>query len=219
MSPSEISAEIRRSTADFGVEHLFAGTMPRPGALPSEQSKHVLLADLPPDWVEEYFRGGWLDRDPTIQRVRSLAPSFLWSELESGDDRLMGMAAEHGLKAGLTCSLLTLDNSCAGFSFTGAYMDTSPETRRILHLVSIFAIARALSLRNAAPSPDVGRLSLREMETLRWIAEGKTDWETSMILGVSEKSIEKFVSNARRKLGAINRAHALSIAFRSGIIQ
>ncbi len=32
---------------------------------------------------------------------------------------------------------------------------------------------------------DLGQLTLREAETLRWIAAGKSSWETGTIMGVS----------------------------------
>jgi len=42
------------------------------------------------------------------------------------------------------------------------------------------------------------------------VAEGKTDWEISVILGIAEATVRSHVDNARRKLGAINRAQAVA---------
>ncbi|WP_397421646.1 helix-turn-helix transcriptional regulator [Phenylobacterium sp.] len=42
------------------------------------------------------------------------------------------------------------------------------------------------------------------------MAEGKSDWEISMILGASESSVRFHVDNARKKLGAVKRAHAVA---------
>ncbi len=57
------------------------------------------------------------------------------------------------------------------------------------------------------PAP---RLTPRERDALAYVAEGKTDWEIATILGVSESTARFHVDNARTKLGAVNRAHAVA---------
>ena len=42
------------------------------------------------------------------------------------------------------------------------------------------------------------------------VADGKTDWEISVILGVSEATARFHVDNGRRKLGAVTRAQAVA---------
>lgn len=61
-------------------------------------------------------------------------------------------------------------------------------------------------------------LSRREREVLQWAAEGKTDWEIGMILGLSEHTADKFIRLACRKLYAANRTHAVAQAIRLGLI-
>ena len=53
-------------------------------------------------------------------------------------------------------------------------------------------------------------LSARERDALLFVAEGKTEWEIATILGVAESTARFHVDNARRKLGAVNRAHAVA---------
>lgn len=54
------------------------------------------------------------------------------------------------------------------------------------------------------------RLTARERDALSWVAEGKSDWEIAVILGLSETTVRYHVDNARRKLGAVNRAQAVA---------
>ena len=61
-------------------------------------------------------------------------------------------------------------------------------------------------------------LSKREQEVLQWAAEGKTEWEMGLILGVSEHTADKFIRSARLKLHATNRTHAVAQAIRLGLI-
>jgi len=62
------------------------------------------------------------------------------------------------------------------------------------------------------------KLTLRETECLGWAAQGKSEWEISQILGISEHTAEKHLINARVKLGAVNRVHAVATAIRQGLI-
>lgn len=59
-----------------------------------------------------------------------------------------------------------------------------------------------------APAPV--RLTSRERDSLALVADGKTDWEISVILGVSEGTARFHVDNARHKLGAVTRAQAVA---------
>lgn len=54
------------------------------------------------------------------------------------------------------------------------------------------------------------RLTPRERDALAWVAEGKSDWEISVILGLAQTTVRFHVDNARRKLGAANRAQAVA---------
>jgi LuxR family quorum sensing-dependent transcriptional regulator len=54
------------------------------------------------------------------------------------------------------------------------------------------------------------RLTPRERDALAWVAEGKSDWEISVILGVAQTTVRFHVDNARRKLGAANRTQAVA---------
>jgi LuxR family quorum-sensing system transcriptional regulator CciR len=63
------------------------------------------------------------------------------------------------------------------------------------------------------------RLTERERECLSWSAQGKSAWATSMILGVSENTVNFHLKSAMRKLGTTNRVQAVAIAVRAGLIQ
>lgn len=53
-------------------------------------------------------------------------------------------------------------------------------------------------------------LTRRERDVMRFLSEGKTDWEVSKILSIGEATARFHADNARRKLGASNRAHAVA---------
>lgn len=62
------------------------------------------------------------------------------------------------------------------------------------------------------------RLSRRQEEVLKWTAQGKTSWETSVILQCAEATVNYHLKQVFRKLGVTNKPHAVSKALRLGLI-
>ncbi len=68
---------------------------------------------------------------------------------------------------------------------------------------------RLMTFADAEASPPV-RLTSREHDSLALVADGKTDWEISVILGDAEATAHFHIDNARRKLGAVTRSQAVA---------
>jgi DNA-binding CsgD family transcriptional regulator len=51
-------------------------------------------------------------------------------------------------------------------------------------------------------------LNEREIETLTWVARGKTSAQIAEILGLAKRTIDFHIDNARVKLGATTRTQA-----------
>ena len=66
---------------------------------------------------------------------------------------------------------------------------------------------------------DSASLSPRELEVLRWVAQGKSSREISVLLGITSRTVNEHVTSTVRKLSAKNRTHAVAIALREGIIE
>jgi LuxR family quorum sensing-dependent transcriptional regulator len=63
------------------------------------------------------------------------------------------------------------------------------------------------------------RLTARESEVLRWVANGKSAREIGEILDITKRTVDEHVQVAIRKLGATNRTHAVALALRDGLIK
>ncbi len=61
-------------------------------------------------------------------------------------------------------------------------------------------------------------LSPRELQVLSWARAGKTSWETSVLIGVSQATVTFHLKNAITKLDATNKTHAVVIAVQMGLI-
>jgi LuxR family transcriptional regulator, quorum-sensing system regulator CviR len=55
-----------------------------------------------------------------------------------------------------------------------------------------------------------GKLTPRQIEILGWLREGKTNWEISMILGMSVDNVKYHVKQITRKLQVTNRIQAVA---------
>jgi DNA-binding CsgD family transcriptional regulator len=55
-------------------------------------------------------------------------------------------------------------------------------------------------------------VSARELDCLRWTAAGKTAWEASVILGISERTVRFHLNAAREKLNCATTAQAVAKA-------
>lgn len=62
------------------------------------------------------------------------------------------------------------------------------------------------------------RLSKRERDVLRHLAEGQSNKEIAATLGVSERTVKFHVTSIFNKLGAENRAQAVTIAHARGLV-
>lgn len=224
-TPEAVCQLLLEVTRDYGLNALMAGTVPRPGTPRGQQRNHVMLCDYPVEWLERYVARNYVDQDPVVTYIKRMPTMVQWSdaatELQIGRtaQRVLGEAGEFKLKDGLAFPLISLEGTVVMVSLGGEFVDISPEGLGVVSLASTYAIGRAIQLHSAhsilEQRPD---LTQRETECLKWAAEGKSEWEISQILGISEHTSEKHLLNAKRKLGAVNRVHAVAEAIRLGYI-
>ena len=70
----------------------------------------------------------------------------------------------------------------------------------------------------AGPARHGGGVTPRECQILRWVAAGKSDWAIAQILGISRKTVNFHVENAKRKLGTSTRVQAVLVAAHRGLM-
>lgn len=60
-------------------------------------------------------------------------------------------------------------------------------------------------------------LTDREIEMLTFVANGHTDVQIAKLMWLSPRTVKQHVINARKKLGAKTRSHAVLLCYESGI--
>lgn len=79
-----------------------------------------------------------------------------------------------------------------------------------------------LAIKQACADPSISQpipeLSSREIEVLRWTADGKTSADIAEIMSISERTVNFHVNCAVEKLGACNKTSAAVRAAMLGLI-
>lgn len=182
----------------------------------------VMMVNYPQIWLERFSTRGYAARDPVFLAARHQLLPFRWSDwrFRSGldDDQLdiLNEAADAGLLDGFTVPIHAPDALPASCSLAIGPDGIDPLSVRDAHWYAVYAheSARRLLI-NAAPSTRP-RLGPRERQCLELIARGKTDFEISIILGVSEHTIHNTVRRTMRKYGVATRMQAFVRALRDG---
>jgi DNA-binding NarL/FixJ family response regulator len=107
------------------------------------------------------------------------------------------------------------DNEIKGWQLGADDYLTKPVDYDVLAAVISARLARVA--RSAVWPKHIG-LREREVETLTWAARGKTFAEIAEILGLSKRTVEFHLENARRRLGVATRTQALIKAAKGHLI-
>lgn len=187
----------------------------------------ALTVSCPEGWPKHYLAKRYAEIDPILLAAPRLRSPVAWADFENQDRlspkqrQLFRESREAGMHNGVSIPI----HGPAGESFlislasAASHRDRPPDFGH-LHLLSLqFYVAFAGLATQATGVPTMPRLTERERECLNWSAQGKSAWATSMILGVSENTVNFHLKSGMRKLGTTNRVQAVAIAVRAGLIQ
>lgn len=218
---SSIPGILERVAVRYGMK-----TVAYLGAAPRASKRDPFFAvTYSTEWVERYRARGYLSVDPAVQiGLRRLLP-IDWNELGTDERNVrnfFGEAFEFGLgRRGLSIPVHGYLGDRALFSVTGDMSNREWSWARhtaFRHLPIVAAHLHDTVLRLEGILPDRLRLSRRELDCLGWASEGKTVWESGVILGLSVHTVRCYLESARHKLGASSNTHAVSLALRSGLL-
>ncbi len=174
-------------------------------------------------WLERKGAGHRPDRDPaagkTGQRQRSIQCRKDCRSIGVEPDGDEDDIAAIGAPAGTAFPSVNFPGRTTTVSLGGEAVGLSATEFGLVSLAATCAIDRAMQLQSKqVQQSDRIDLTPRERECLQWAATGKSEWEISQILGISEHTSEKHLLNAKTKLGAVNRVQAVAEAIRRGYI-
>jgi LuxR family transcriptional regulator, quorum-sensing system regulator BjaR1 len=199
--------------------YIMAG-LPSPG---TSLTDLTVANGWPPEWFEIYTRENFSVMDPVPRHGASTVQPFEWAEARYDKDSnpaahlVMTRAADFRLMQGY-CIPLHYDDGGAVISMATEQPTIDPVAKSALQLIGVYAHNRIRALgRPKHEKRDL--LTRREREILRWAADGKTSWEVSVILSISERTVKFHLVQASHKLNAVNRTAAVAKALARGLIK
>jgi DNA-binding CsgD family transcriptional regulator len=136
---------------------------------------------------------------------------------ESRAAEVCGISRELGVVHGLLVPLHMRNGDTGTVSIMTAEELTNARDQSMLHMIGL-AFHRRFDELTAHKDAAAVALSHREMDVLRWFAEGKSTEDVGDILDISASTVMFHYRRAAERLGTINRTHTVVEAMRRGLI-
>jgi LuxR family quorum-sensing system transcriptional regulator SolR len=198
--------------------------------VPVMRPERRLYTNFPAAWQQHYQQSRYIDTDPTLNYgLRSSRPGIWSDEFFASATRLWQEAQLHGLRHGIVIprhkpggaySVLILARSHTPITFSE--LESKEFGLQALAQWADTNIRLSDKSNGVAAQSDVSlsdvSLSEREVEVLRWTADGKTAADIAGFLGVSERTVNFSITAASCKLNACNKTSATVRAALLGLL-
>ncbi|MBO9712569.1 LuxR C-terminal-related transcriptional regulator [Sphingomonas sp.] len=177
-------------------------------------------------FVERIARPGWegseafnyicFQQVPTLRAVEEGRTRYRFGDFAPHHDKRYGAywdaMSEAGMAEVLCASAYGPGRSTGSLHLGFDRRDFGEAEAAAIQTAGMMLVEKLLTFEiDEDPEPPIAApLTPRERDALAFVAQGKTDWEIATILGISQTTARSHVDNARRKLGAVNRAHAVA---------
>lgn len=178
---------------------------------------HRMLGwNFPQEYIEAIHRDNAGVMSPIMQKwCREFRPQLFEPGRVPVDPAWLAIFEQHGIVNIAAHGMRDVSSNMASyFNFSRVPGPLGPRTATLLELlVPHMHVALLRACAGAAETPaSNATLSTREREVLRWLREGKTNWEIAQILGTSENTVKHQVRSLLVKLRVNNRAQAVAKA-------
>lgn len=184
--------------------------------LPLSYPRTIMGSTYPTAWQQRYAERNYMAIDPTVaQALRSTAPLVWSAPLFEHARPFWEEARSHGLHVGWAQSSYDAQGNVGMMTLArGGEALTAQELRaKSVHMSWLAHAAHQAIVRLAASRPNpyssaAVELTAREVEMLRWTADGKTSGEIAQITAITERTVNFHLNNAVAKLGVANKTAA-----------
>jgi DNA-binding CsgD family transcriptional regulator len=187
------------------------------------QSRVFLDSNFPSEWLARYLKDDLNLIDPIVEHCKYHYTPIDWSSLDEVVDKKSRQVLEDAVRVGLVDGISVPIHGRSGrfgvLSLASREQMTAEQRLDIITQAPLFTpylheVASSFSF-DEEPSY---QLTSRELECLAWACEGKTTWEISQILSISESTVNFHLNNTIKKTRAVNRQQAIAKALLSGTL-
>ena len=184
--------------------------------------QQIFTHNLSEDWQEIYFQRKFFNQDPILSAVSNTQSAVDWRSAvalsEGVSDDFKNLSQKYVGSDGLTI-LVKAETGSTLLSFAMPKNTIDAENKTLIeyiapHIHEVFN-RQGEHIRRSLWQPN---LSKRELEVLNWAKEGKSNWDISLILTISERTVKFHFSNIFKKLEVLNRSQAIARAIHHGLI-
>ncbi|MCE7797245.1 LuxR family transcriptional regulator [Sphingobium sufflavum] len=208
---------------DLGLSHFMFRLSLNPAG---DSPNVVLIHNYPERWTQFYRSKLHYRIDPIVRHCREATSPIFWDEVRRPDNvsqadytQFLREAILADLVNGVSFPLHGPIGEWGLLNLNGPVplSRTHPEAGRICTMGKIFSAylqdATRQIIRNQASKLGYNNLTERQKECLLWTIEGKTAWEVSRILGISERTVVYHIQNCFDVLNVNNRTQAAARAY------
>lgn len=218
----ELLAKMKAAAGELGYgQVLFAIEMRLPGMKPVQ---HV-TSGFREDYQTLYEERAFVGVDPTVSHCQTNPQPLIWHERMYGPNsyELMEEARKYGLGDGLSLPVHESGKVVSMLSLgRDRPFESEAEKMRVLVAGNVLAHCLHVASENLILPDALAKhrphLSPRERQCFQLIAIGKSNWDISHILNISESAAAFHVRNLLKKLRVSTRVQAVAIGIALGMI-
>ncbi len=214
------------ATADALGFPLISGVLMR-GLLQDPDVRITSMGNTPPGFLQVAKDLGEARRDPVMAQLMSQSVPVIYDQdtyVSASAGEVWEAQAPFGYETGIAVKLhLPGDRHfLLGVDREEALPPPGPRLMQMVAGLQLLA-AHALTAADRLLAPqlqtqDFPKLTRRELDVLSWTSQGKTAWEVSVILGMSEKTVNFHLGNAMRKLDVTSKHQAVLKCVAAGVL-
>lgn len=191
---------------------------------------YVFICGYPSEWWSRYISNDYILIDPVVAHGANHITPICWDQLQLQEhereraNRFMGEAREFGLCSGVSFPIHSNHGEVSLLNFASGrdHRRTRADIQHAMPYAQYFNTYLHEAVRRVFEKQVLRltrvHLTQKERQCLLWSAEGKTTWEISVILRLSERTVRFHLHNASKKLNTVSRQHAVARAVSLGLI-
>ncbi len=179
---------------------------------------------FPQEWLNEYLSHRYFHLDAATQETFKTYTLNHWSYFKQKNihvpREIKSLNRDFGvLESYCHGTAPSIPGNCGSmFCFASPSVKQEKRTEAILHLLTPHLHLTLSHIFNNTRPETRAVLSEREKEVINWLKRGKSSWDISVILGISERTVNYHVYNIMEKLNVTNRPQAVAVAIHLGLV-
>ncbi len=191
----------------------------------------IAIGNYPEEWINEYLTNKYIFIDPVMKHCTSSTSPFYWKNIFTNKNEdvinFSKACSKFGLKEGFSIGIngnygdFSLLNFGRNKAIANQPIEFSPAVI-ITHIILPYLHEKLAQIHpvntifptntQQYPNSPLQDLTDREKKCLLWTAEGKTSHKISVILKISESTVNFHLKNITIKLDCANKTHAVAKA-------